>query len=190
MRELGMALLAAALAGNVLSDRLVVPGAAVGFTRDRGVIRDHLLAFLLALVPSLWISWVASSYLLFLGRLSWIAFLGAAGLVVLGERAVFLQGLHQERVASHLALLPANCAFIGTILVVLSEPQGFLLTTAKGLGATLGYGLVLVVLTTLRTKLRGSPIPKSLAGLPSVLILLGLISMVLLGFAQAFHLYP
>jgi Na+-translocating ferredoxin:NAD+ oxidoreductase RnfA subunit len=45
-------------------------------------------------------------------------------------------------------------------------------------------------MATLRARLAGAPIPKSFSGLPSVLILLGLLAMVLIGFAQAFHLYP
>jgi electron transport complex protein RnfA len=189
MPEIGFALLSAGLAWNVLTDRLVVPGAALGFTRKHKAVRHHLLAFFLALLPSLWISWAIATYVPFPGSLQWILFLGIAGLVVWVEGG-FAQWLHKGDVTAHLSLLPANCAFFGTILLVLSGRQGFVITTAKGLGATLGYGLVLYLLTTFRNRLQGAPTPKALSGLPSALILLGLISMVLMGFAQAFHLYP
>jgi electron transport complex protein RnfA len=190
MRELGFALLSSGLAWNVLTDRLVVPGAALGFTRKHKAVRHHLLAFFLALLPSLWISWTIATYVPFPGSLQWVLFLGIAGLVVWVEGMLSARWLHEGDVTAHLSLLPANCAFFGTILLVLSERQGFVLTTAKGAGATLGYGLVLYLLATFRNRLKGAPTPKALTGLPSALILLGLISMVLMGFAQAFHLYP
>lgn len=189
MREIAFVLLSAGLAWNVLTDRLVVPGAALGFTRKHKAVRHHLLAFLLALFPSLWISWAVAAYVPLLKSLQWVLFLGIAGLVVWAERGV-AQRLHKGDITAHLSLLPANCAFFGTILLALSGSQGFVITTAKALGAFLGYGLVLYLLATFRDRLKGAPTPKSLTGLPSALILLGLISMVLLGFARAFHLYP
>lgn len=190
MREMGFALLSAGLAWNVLTDRLVVPGAVLGFTREHRTARGHRIAFFLALLPSLWICWAIAAYVPFPVSLKWVLYLGVAGLVVWVERMMVARWLHEGEVTAQLGLLPVNCAFFGAILLVLSEPLGFVMTTAKGLGTTLGYGLVLYLLAAFRIRLAGAPIPKALTGLPSVLILLGLISMVLLGFTQAFHLYP
>lgn len=190
MREIGFAFLSAGLAWNVLTDRLVVPGAALGFTREHRTVRPHFAAYFLAFLPSLWICWTIAPFLAFLDGFKWILFLGAASLVIWGERTVSLKWFPEQGFTSHLSLLPVNGAFFGTILLVLSEPEGFLLMTAKGLGATLGYGLILYLLATFRGRLKGAPIPKSVSGLPSVLILLGLFSMVLMGLARAFRLYP
>jgi Na+-translocating ferredoxin:NAD+ oxidoreductase RnfA subunit len=189
MRELGFALLSAGLAFNVLTDRLVVPGAALGFSRKPGILPRHLTAFFLALLPSLWLSWAISAYVPFPTSLKWVLYLGVSGLVVWAGKGVCANWLREKDLGAHIGLLPANCAFFGTILLVLSGPQGLAIATAKGVGAALGYGLILYLLTSFRNRLKGSPTPKALSGVPSALILLGLISMVLMGLAQAFHLY-
>lgn len=179
-----------ALGGNVLTDRLVVPGALLGISQSSKTIRNHAAAFLLALLPSLWISWALAPFLAFLGGYQWIAFLGIAEAVAWAEQRAAERWVAGPGFVDPLGFLTTNCAYIGSVLLAFSGEQGFWWVSAKGLGSAAGYGLVLYLAATLRIRLAGAPVPKSFRGLPSVLILLGFLAMVLMGFAQAFHLYP
>lgn len=179
-----------ALGGNVLTNRLVVPGAVLGISQSSKTIRNHVVAFLLALLPSLWISWALVPFLAFLRGYQWIAFLGIVEAVAWAEKRAAERWVQGKGFVNPLGYLTTNCAYIGSVLLAFSGDQGFWWVSAKGLGLAAGYGLVLYLATTLQARLAKAPVPKSFSGLPSVLILLGLLAMVLMGFAQAFHLYP
>ncbi len=76
----------------------------------------------------------------------------------------------------------ADSALVGLLLLLggagVSGASNVLVAFASGLG----YCLVLVVMATLRQRLELAPIPKSLRGVPILLITAGLLGIALLGF--------
>lgn len=80
-----------------------------------------------------------------------------------------------------LPLIAANCAVLGIALQSAAGAAGVAASTLRGLGAGLGFALVLVPFAALRERLAEAPAP--LRGAPIQLITAGLISLAFLGFA-------
>lgn len=75
-----------------------------------------------------------------------------------------------------------DSALVGTLLLLGREGAVGVQNVWLGLGAGVGYLLVLMVMTTIRRRLELAPVPKALRGTPILLITAGLLAIALLGF--------
>lgn len=80
-----------------------------------------------------------------------------------------------------LPLIAANCAVLGVALLNAAELSGVFAATLRGLGAGLGFALVLVPFAALRERLEDVPVP--LRGGAIQLITAGLAALAFLGLA-------
>ena len=90
--------------------------------------------------------------------------------------------LHQN-LGLYLPLITTNCAVLGLALLVTAQPTLFVHSLAYGLGAALGFTLVLVLFASIREKMASAPIPKAFQGAPIALITAGLMALAFMGFA-------
>lgn len=75
-----------------------------------------------------------------------------------------------------------DSALVGTLLLLGREGAVGVQNVWLGLGAGVGYLLVLMVMTTIRRRLELAPVPKALRGTPILLLTAGLLAIALLGF--------
>lgn len=75
-----------------------------------------------------------------------------------------------------------NSGLVGVLLSLPSEEVVGAMGLVYGLSAAVGYGLVLVVMAGVRTRMNLAPIPKPLRGIPILLIAAGLLALGLMGF--------
>ncbi|MHB8126243.1 MAG: electron transport complex protein RnfA [Desulfitobacteriaceae bacterium] len=83
----------------------------------------------------------------------------------------------------YLLLIATNCVILGVPLINIEAKYSFALSTVNAFGAGVGFGLALVLMASLREKLRFADVPKSLEGLGIAFILAGCLSLAFFGFS-------
>ena len=178
-------LIAAVLANNFVLTQLL--GVCPLFGPDDRLDNARTLALATAFVLTL--SAVASHLIeqfvlapLNLEYLRLVAFVVViAALVQIVEFAIRAIDPLQHRVLGvYLALTTTNCAVLGVWLLV---PNDLFATVLYGLGAALGFTLVITMFAALRARLDETRIPAPLRGAPIQLITAGLMSLAFMGFA-------
>ena len=81
-----------------------------------------------------------------------------------------------------LPLITTNCAVLGVALLNVQQQNNLLESAFFGLGASFGFGLVLVLFSAIRERLEHANVPETFKGLPIALITAGLMSLAFMGF--------
>ena len=89
--------------------------------------------------------------------------------------------LHQI-LGIYLPLITTNCAVLGVALLNTSESESFLQALAYGIGAGLGFCLVMILFAGLRERLAVADVPVPFKGAAIALVTAGLMSMAFIGF--------
>ena len=83
----------------------------------------------------------------------------------------------------YLLLIATNCIVFSVPLINVENNYSFLESTVSAVGAGLGFLLAIVLMASLREKLRLADVPKSLEGLGIAFILAGMLALAFLGFS-------
>jgi electron transport complex protein RnfA len=90
--------------------------------------------------------------------------------------------LHQI-LGIYLPLITTNCAVLGVALLNTSQSESFLQALAYGIGAGLGFCLVMILFAGLRERLEVGDVPAPFKGAAIALVTAGLMSMAFIGFS-------
>lgn len=83
-----------------------------------------------------------------------------------------------------LPLITTNCVVLGVAVNNITEGYDLLQTIASALGASIGFGIAIILLSAIREKLElNDQIPECFKGVPIAFIAIGLMSMAFIGFA-------
>ena len=82
-----------------------------------------------------------------------------------------------------LPLITTNCAVLGVALLNISQAHNFIESLFYGLGAALGFSLVLVLFAAMRERLAVADVPEPFQGAAIGMITAGLASLAFMGFA-------
>lgn len=88
-----------------------------------------------------------------------------------------------EALGMFLPLIATNCIVLGVALLNVRAAQGFMDSLLTGLGAGLGFALVLLLFAGMRGRIAEGEIPPAFRGAPIVLITAGIMSLAFMGFA-------
>jgi electron transport complex protein RnfA len=88
-----------------------------------------------------------------------------------------------EVLGLYLPLITSNCAVLAVALLAIGQELGFLQTLVYGIGAALGFSLVMVLFAALRERLDHAPVPAPFRGVPVALVTAGILSLGFMGFA-------
>jgi electron transport complex protein RnfA len=83
----------------------------------------------------------------------------------------------------YLLLIATNCVILGVPLINIEAKYSFALSSVHAFGAGVGFGLALVLMASLREKIRFADVPKPLEGLGIAFILAGCLSLAFFGFS-------
>ena len=83
----------------------------------------------------------------------------------------------------YLPLITTNCAVLGVALTNVQDGYNFIESVLSGFGTAVGYTLAIVLLASIRTRIREEDIPAPLRGAPIVLISAALMSIAFMGFS-------
>ncbi|WP_258807029.1 electron transport complex subunit RsxA [Pseudidiomarina sp. CB1] len=82
-----------------------------------------------------------------------------------------------------LPLITTNCAVLGVALLNINENHNFIESIIYGLGAALGFSLVLILFSALRERLAAADVPLPFKGAAVGMITAGLMSLAFMGFS-------
>jgi electron transport complex protein RnfA len=91
--------------------------------------------------------------------------------------------LLHEVLGIYLPLITSNCAVLAVALLAVGQDLSFVATVVYGLGAALGFSLVMGLFAALRERLDHAPVPAPFRGVPVALITAGILSLGFMGFA-------
>ena len=83
----------------------------------------------------------------------------------------------------YLPLITTNCAVLGVALINAQRPTSLIESMFQGLGAAIGFGLVLLLFAAMRERIEASDVPLSFRGAPIALVTAGLMALAFLGFS-------
>ena len=83
----------------------------------------------------------------------------------------------------YLLLIATNCIVLAVPLLNAESNYTFLMSAVNAIGSGLGFALALVLMASLREKLRLADVPKPLEGLGIAFILAGMLALSFLGFS-------
>ncbi|SIT70420.1 electron transport complex protein RnfA [Ectothiorhodosinus mongolicus] len=81
-----------------------------------------------------------------------------------------------------LPLITTNCAVLGVALLNIQEMHGFVESVVYGMGAAIGFSIVLVLFAALRERIAAGDVPTPFKGSAIALITAGLMSLAFMGF--------
>ena len=188
VNEYLMLLLGTALVNNVVLVQFLglCPFMGVSSKIDSAIGMGLATTFVLTLATAS--SWLIEYYILqplnveFLRIISFILII--AGVVQFTEMCIrSLSPTLYQNLGIFLPLITTNCAVLGVALLNSQKENGFLQSLLYGIGASLGFLLVLVIFAGLRERLALANTSKLFAGPPIAFITAGLLSMAFLGFS-------
>ncbi|BAH06215.1 electron transport complex protein RnfA [Clostridium kluyveri] len=83
----------------------------------------------------------------------------------------------------YLLLIATNCVVLGVPLINAESNYGFVESVVNSIGSGLGFALAIVLMASLREKLRLADVPKPLEGLGVAFILAGMLALSFMGFS-------
>ena len=83
----------------------------------------------------------------------------------------------------YLPLITTNCIVLGLALLNVSNQHDFPQSVIYGLGAGLGFSLVLALFASLRERLAAADVPLPFRGIAIAMITAGLMSLAFMGFS-------
>lgn len=132
-------------------------------------------------------AWALDTWLLEPYRIEFlrtIAFIVSIAVIV-GLTELFLakqSPLLHRVLGVYLPLITTNCAVLGVALLNSRERHTLLESAIYGLGAALGFTLVLILFAALRERLDAADIPAPFKGTPIALITAGILAIAFMGF--------
>jgi electron transport complex protein RnfA len=80
-------------------------------------------------------------------------------------------------------LIATNCAVLGVALLNVQQSKGFVQSVFFGLGASMGFALVLVLFGAIRERLDSADVPQPFRGTAIALMTAGIMSLAFMGFS-------
>lgn len=188
MESLALTFFGAALVNNFVLAKFLGLCPFMGVSRNLDTAYGMALATGFVLTLSALLAWMIDRWLLAplqLDHLRTLSFI-----LVIASVVQFTEQLMRARspvlyrtLGIFLPLITTNCAVLGVALLNVQAERDLLHAILGGLGAALGFGLVLVLFAAMRERLDASPVPPALRGTPIALISAALMALAFMGFA-------
>lgn len=88
-----------------------------------------------------------------------------------------------EALGIYLPLITTNCVVLGVAINNIQAEYNLIQTIFYALGSSLGFYLVLIILSSWRERMDTNDVPESFKGVPIALVTLGLMAICFMGFA-------
>jgi len=82
----------------------------------------------------------------------------------------------------YLPLITTNCAVLGVALLNVQEAHTFIQSVFYGLGAALGFSLVMILFAAMRERLQAAEVPEVFRGAAIAMVTAGMMSLAFMGF--------
>jgi len=188
MTEYALILVSTILVNNFVLVKFLGLCPFLGVSRKLETATGMALATTFVLTMSSICSYLANEYLLapfgleYLRTITFI--LVIAAVVQLTEMIVHKTSpLLYQVLGIFLPLITTNCAVLGVALLNVQTKHGFIESALYGLGASLGFSMVLILFAAMRERITVADVPEPFRGPSIALITAGLMSIAFMGFA-------
>ena len=188
MSEFILLLLSTALVNNVVLIKFLGLCPVMGVSKSVDSAFGMGLATTFVITLAAGASWMLDNWLLQplgLGYLRILTFILVIAAVVQFTEMFIKKaspGLYQS-LGIYLPLITTNCAVLGVALLNVQARHTLIESILYGFGASLGFGLVLVLFSAMRERLETADVPASWRGAPIALATAGLMSLAFMGFS-------
>lgn len=188
MSEIALLLIGAVFVNNFVLVKFLGLCPFMGVSRNLDGAYGMALATGFVLTLSSALAWIVHHWILLPLGLEYLRTLGfilvIAAVVQFAEIVMNRQSPRLYRVLGiYLPLITTNCAVLGVTLLNVQARHSLFESVLYGLGASLGFGLVLVLFSAMRERLETADVPAAWRGVPIALVTAGLMSLAFLGFA-------
>ncbi|HQZ30933.1 MAG TPA: electron transport complex subunit RsxA [Arenimonas sp.] len=188
MSEIALLLVGAVFVNNFVLVKFLGLCPFMGVSRKLDAAYGMALATGFVLTLSSALAWVVHHWLLLPLGLEYLRTLGfilvIASVVQFTEIVMNRQSPRLYRVLGiYLPLITTNCAVLGVALLNVQARHSLLESIVYGFGASLGFGLVLVLFSAMRERLETADVPAAWRGTPVALATAGLMSLAFMGFS-------
>lgn len=188
MADLFVILVATILVNNFVLTQFLGLCPFMGVSRNREAAAGMALATTFVLTLSSMTSYLIHSLLLIplgLEHLRTISFiLVIAAVVQFTETLVRgVSPLLHQVLGIFLPLITTNCAVLGVALLNVQADHGLLGSAVYGIGAALGFSLVLMLFSAIRERIAVADIPEPFQGPAIALVTAGMMSLAFMGFS-------
>ena len=87
-----------------------------------------------------------------------------------------------DTLGKYLPLIASNCAVLGLCVTNATEGYSFAVSMENAIGASLGFGLALLMFSGVRERVEHSDVPEAFRGAPVALIAAAIVSLSFIGF--------
>jgi len=188
MTDLVLIIVSAVFVNNVIFSRFLglCPYFGVSKKLDTAIGMSMAVIFVLTLAGT--ITYIIQTYLLVplnIGYLQTIAFiLVIASLVQLVEIVMKkVAPMLYRGLGIFLPLITTNCAILGISILSVQFKYDLIETIIFSFGSALGFGLALIIFSSVREALDTREIPKAFVGAPIAMIVAGILAMAFMGFS-------
>ncbi len=188
MAEYALIVLGTVLVNNLVLTQFLGLCPFVGVSRKLESALGMSLATAFVLTLSSLTSYLVNTYLLEPFDLAYLRIL--AFILVIAATVQFtellvrrISPLLHNVLGIFLPLITTNCAVLGVALLNLRQAHSLTESAVYGLGAALGFSLVLVLFAAIRERLEHADVPAPFRGGPVALATAGLMSLAFMGFA-------
>ncbi len=187
MKEYALILVSTALVNNFVLVKFLGLCPFMGVSRKLETALGMGMATAFVLTLSACCSYLVNEYLLLPFELDYlrnIAFILVIAVVVQFTEMVMHKNspLLYQLLGIYLPLITTNCAVLGVALLNSTQQHNFIQSAIYGLGASMGFVLVLVLFAALRERIDAADIPAPFKGNAIALIAAGIMSMAFMGF--------
>jgi electron transport complex protein RnfA len=188
MTELIIIIVSGALLNNFVLTKFLGLCPLLGTTTRLETAIGMSLATTFVLTLSAAASYLVETYLLVPLDLTWLRLLSfiliIAGAVQLTEALIRSSSpMLYQVLGIYLPLITTNCAVLGVALLNVQSSKTFLQALAFGIGAGLGFCLVMLLFAGIRERLELADVPTPFRGAAIALVTAGLMSLGFMGFA-------
>ena len=188
MNDVALLLVGAVFVNNFVLVKLLGLCPFMGVSRNLDAAYGMALATGFVLTLSSALAWVVHHWILLPLGLDHLRTLGfilvIAAVVQFTEIVMNRQSPRLYRVLGiYLPLITTNCAVLGVTLLNVQARHSLIESVLYGLGASGGFGLVLVLFSAMRERLETGDVPAAWRGTPIALATAGLMSLAFMGFS-------
>ena len=188
MGELLLLIISAVLVNNFVLARFLGICPFLGVSRKTETAIGMGMAVIFVMTLASLVTWLLQEFILIpfnIQYLQTIVFiLVIAALVQLVEMVIQkISPVLYRALGIYLPLITTNCAVLGVAVLNIQKGYTFWESVIFGFGASLGFGLALVLFAGIRERLDLAEIPKPLKGTAIALVTAGLLSLAFMGFA-------
>lgn len=187
MTELVVIIFSAALVNNFVLVQFLGLCPFLGATRKLEGALGMGLATGLVLTLASAFSYLMERFVLIpfdVGYLRLVSFIVVIGAAVQSTELVLSRAfpLLHKVLGIYIPLIASNCAVLGVALLNSNANRSLAAAIFYGAGAALGFGIVLVLLSSLRERLEGEDVPMPFRGPAITLVTAGILSLAFFGF--------